>query len=146
MRPNNITDPFDPLVCADVQHTDQPINVCEESRRIGFHLEDGDWFTSKEPRQTDHCCRRIITNLTAGIGEICRLELYPNRNNPQHGLIITYQILSDTRARLRAHNRFFSNDPIYKDNHSNRFTEKLRSATREEIHREMQRFLLTDFS
>lgn len=141
MRNNNISDPFDSLTCTDIQHTDQPIDVYEELRRIGFSFENRDWFTSREPRYTCHFCRRIITNPVAGSGGVSRLELYQNRNEPQHGFAVAYQVLPDTHARLNVHNRFISNDPEYNARHSCRMTERLRCATREEI----QRILETNF-
>jgi len=107
---------------------------------MGFCLKDGEWFTSKESRQTQHLCRRIITNFAADIGEVCRLELYPNRNDPQRGLVIAYQASPDAQTGVRVYNTFFSNDNTYTERHSNRLTEKLISVTHEEI----QKFLSTN--
>ena len=142
MRPNNNNlDPFDSLTSADVQHTDQPIDLYEELRRMGFPLENRDWFTSREARRTCHFCRRIITNPVADSGSVSRLELYQNRDEPQRGFAVTYQSLPDTHAGLHIHNRFWSNDPKYYDRHLGRMTERLRCATREEI----QRILANNF-
>lgn len=132
---NNNNDPFDSLTCVDVQHTDQPIDVYEELRLMGLNLEDAEWFTSREARYTGHLCGRIITNPAAGLGDVGRVELYPNRREPQRGFAVTYQILPDTHAGLNVYNKFFSNDPEYCARHLSRMTEGLRSATREKIQR-----------
>lgn len=139
MRNNNISDPFDSLTSADVQRTDHPIDVYEELMRMGFYLKDGKWFTSRESRHTCHFCRRIITNPVASIGEVSRLELYQNRDEPRRGFAVAYQISSDTHAGLRVCNKFISNDLQYNDRHSDRMREEV-NATREGI----QRVFLSD--
>lgn len=134
MRSTDIIDPNDSLTCADVQHTDQPIDVYEELMNRGFNLQDENLFTSTESRYTDYFCTRIITNSAAGIGGVARLELYQNRDDPRRGFAVVYQILKDTHAGLLVRNKFISNDPGYRRRHFNRMTEVV-SATREGVQR-----------
>lgn len=136
MRSNNIGDPFDSLTCADVQYTEQPIDVYG-AMRDSLDLENEDLFTSTESRYTDYFCTKIVVNSAATIGEVSRVELYQHRNNPRRGFAIVYQILRNIHAKLVVQNRFISNDPEYRARHLGRMTERLQSATREEI----QRFL-----
>lgn len=103
---------YDPLVQANTAVTRHSIDPFRELEQFGLPLGDGELFAS-EPRQTSHFCVKVVTNEDAPVGDITRLEIYLDRENPGRWLIVTYRAVLDDDGEKIIENQFFSNDPNY---------------------------------
>jgi len=106
----------DPLMRCDVdERTESGIIPISALRESGIDC-GRDWYSSA-PRQTSHISCRVVLAPEAKLGEVTRMEIYKDRQNPTFCFFVLYRIVLNEAGEEIIETQFFTNDPAYAARH-----------------------------